>query len=381
LLLHFLIFPPENSVISEGITDNGTIELVELSIANITLLGSIFYMTSVIYNPTNQTIIESSPNGVYPFETLVVVKPNYMEYRFYGASFSTESTMSQDYHFYPGNNYITKKFFVGLRSLFDGEYYFEVIYRSFSRIPCDQVKPVYIEVKDYTIKKIIENYPRNNYSDLEFTITNVTFIYKENIDDYQKLTLDVTFNTNYEVYPRTRCEIINFYPKLTIFTENRTEGYSSNGYTDFNDNEITLKDYVIKKTQTKRFSFFSNIDENSYTQFPDGKLSIILQDTDNYLSEENSNRIEIEKFNISNVPDKEISNGIEIEKSNITNGLKTEIIDFEKTTIENTTDKTNRYQINEFSELIKEFFTYIIAGGAGSFGGILLAIVISRKQK
>jgi hypothetical protein len=168
---------------------------------------------------------------------------------------------------------------------------------------------------------------------------------------------------------------------LTIFTENRTEGYSSNGYTDFNDNEITLKDYVIKKTQTKRFSFFSNIDENSYTQFPDGKLSIILQDTDNYLSEENSNRIEIEKFNISNVPDKEISNGIEIEKSNITNGLKTEIIDFEKTTIENTTDKTNRYQINEFSELIKEFFTYVIAGGAGSFGGILLAIVISRKQK
>jgi hypothetical protein len=136
--LHFLIFPPENSVISEGITDNGTIELVELSIANITLLGSIFYMTSVIYNPTNQTIIESSPNGVYPFETLVVVKPNYMEYRFYGASFSTESTMSQDYHFYPGNNYITKKFFVGLRSLFDGEYYFEVIYRSFSRIPCDR---------------------------------------------------------------------------------------------------------------------------------------------------------------------------------------------------------------------------------------------------
>jgi hypothetical protein len=345
-------------------------------------MGTTFYMTYVIYNPTNQTIIESPPNGVYPFDTLVVVKPTNMEHRQYGVSFSMENTMLQDYFFYPGNNYKSKNFGVGLRSLFDGDYYFEVIYRNFSRIPCNHVKPVYVEVKDYTIKKIIQDYPRNNYSNLEFTITNVSLIYKENVDDYQKLTIDVTFNTNYEVYPRTRCEIINFYPKMTIFTENGLVIYSSNGSTEFySDNEITLKDYVIKNTQTKRYSFFSNIGENNYTQFPEGKYYIVLKDTNNYVSEENSNGIEIEKFNISNIPNTEISNGIEIEKSKITNDLNSEIVDMEKTIVENTTNQTNQEQINEFQEIIKEFFSYTLAGGVGSFGGILLAIVISRKQR
>jgi hypothetical protein len=356
---------PSNPVISQKNRLNGNINLLELSIINITLSGSTFSMINVINNPINQTIIDNSPYAVYPFNTLVVVKPADKEPLYYGVSFSSVLNMGKEYYFDPGKHFQEKKFNIGQG---DGEYYFEVIYRMFTFIPCNQTNPVKVVVKSNTITNIVENYPRNDYSKNEFTITNVSFVKKENIDENQQLTLDVTYNTNYGVYPRMRCERIDYYPILRIFGKNKTEIYSGYGRTG-RGYEISLERYVIKQTQTKSFTFNSKTGEYNYTQFPEGKYQVTLTDWDNYITEENSVGM---NFTINRKNEIEIEPSISViqnTKSNSTDSINEETI----------TGQSNQERIIEYQQLVREIFSYFIAGGIGSTGGIVLAIVVKRK--